>query len=237
MQDERARIVAAGYDRISGRYLEWVARIEGDPRDRMLVEFTNRLPGGARVLDLGCGPGIPSTQALAHRFDVVGVDISEVQIGSARENVPEATFIHADLAEIEFPEASFDGVTAFYSISHVPREEHARIFARIARWLVPGGLFLATLGATESPDWVGEWLGGPMFFSSHDADASRALLHAAGFALELDEVVEMREPEGSVAFLWVIARKPPGDAARSPQALGVAHTSIDRGLAPGDIAE
>jgi SAM-dependent methyltransferase len=208
MQDERKRTVAAGYDRISEQYLEWVARIKGDPSDRMLVELARRLPGRARVLDLGCGSGIPSTRMLAQRFEVVGVDISEAQIGLARQNVPEATFIHGDFAEIELPEASFDGVAALYSISHVPREEHARLFARIARWLVPGGLFLATLGATDSPQWVGEWLGVPMFFSSHDADTNRALLRAAGFTLELDEIVEMREPEGSVAFLWVIARKP-----------------------------
>jgi SAM-dependent methyltransferase len=213
MRDERRRTVVAGYDRISGQYLEWAARIEGDPCRRMLVELAKRLPGRARVLDLGCGPGVPSTRVLAQRFDVVGVDISEAQIRSARENVPEATFIRGDLTEIELPEASFDGVTALYSICHVPREDHARIFARVARWLVPGGLFLATLGATDSPDWVGEWLGGPMFFSSHDGDTNRALLRAAGFTLELDEIIEMREPEGSVTFLWVIARKPAGGGA------------------------
>jgi SAM-dependent methyltransferase len=208
MEDERTRKVVIGYDRISGQYLEWVTRIEGDPRDRMLVDFTRRLPAGARVLDLGCGPGVPSTKALAQRFDVVGVDISAAQIELARRNVPEATFIHDDLTEIELPEASLDGVTALYSISHVPREHHPEVFARIARWLVPGGLFLATLGATDNPDWVGEWLGGPMFFSSHDAATNRALLRAAGFTLECDETITMREPEGLVTFLWVIARKP-----------------------------
>ena len=207
MEDERARTVAVGYDRISGRYLEWVARIEGDPRDRMLVEFAQRLPAGARVLDLGCGPGVPSTRALAQRFEVVGVDISAAQIELARTNVPEATFIHGDLTLIDLPEASLDGVTAFYSIAHVPREHHPRVFARIARWLVPGGLFLATLGATDDPDWIGEWLGGPMFFSSHDADTNRALLRAAGFTLERDEAITMHEPEGPVTFMWVIARK------------------------------
>jgi SAM-dependent methyltransferase len=207
MENERTRTVVVGYDRISGQYLEWVRRIEGDPRDRMLVDFTRRLPAGARVLDLGCGPGVPSTKALAQRFDVVGVDISAAQIELARRNVPEATFIHDDLTEIELPEASFDGVTALYSISHVPREHHPRVFARIARWLVPGGLFLATLGATDNPDWVGEWLGGPMFFSSHDAATNRALLRSAGFTLECDETITMHEPEGLVTFLWVIARK------------------------------
>ncbi len=47
-----------------------------------------------------------------------------------------------------------------------------------------------------------------MFFSSHDADTNRALLRVAGFTLERDETITMREPEGLVTFLWVIARKP-----------------------------
>jgi hypothetical protein len=61
-----------------------------------------------------------------------------------------------------------------------------------------------------------------MFFCSHDADPNRALLRAAGFTLELDEIVEMREPEGSVTFLWVIARKPTGAAGTTQ-----AHPSPD----------
>jgi ubiquinone/menaquinone biosynthesis C-methylase UbiE len=213
MQDERKRGVAAGYDRIADRYSQWLARIEGDPRDRMLAEFTQRLPAGGRVLDLGCGPGVPSTRVLAERFEVVGIDISEAQIESARALVPKATFIHGDFAEMDLPDASLTGVVALYSVSHIPREDHARLFARIARWLVPGGLFLATLGAADSPDWVGPWLGEPMFFSSFDAETNRALLRAAGFTLLVDEIVEMREPEGLVSLLWVIGQRPVGTSA------------------------
>lgn len=117
--------------------------------------------------------------------------------------------MQADLTEIQFPDASFEGVAAFYAISHVPREEHAQLFSRIASWLTPGGLFLATLGASDSPDWLGEWLGAPMFFSSHDAETNRSLLRAAAFELLFDEVLETREPEGAVSFLWVIAQRPP----------------------------
>ena len=71
----------------------------------------------------------------------------------------------------------------------------------------PGGVFLATLGAADSPDWTGEWLGRPMFFSAFDADTNRRLLAAAGFTLLIDEVIPTHEPEGSVDFLWVLARR------------------------------
>jgi hypothetical protein len=94
----------------------------------------------------------------------------------------------------------------------VPRERHAELFARIARWLHPGGWVLASLGARGSEDWIGEWLGVEMFFSSWDAPTNRRLLADAGFRLEVDEVVEMEEPEGTATFLWTIAERtsPPG---------------------------
>ncbi|HEX5148839.1 MAG TPA: class I SAM-dependent methyltransferase [Candidatus Limnocylindrales bacterium] len=216
MPDERSRIVAAGYDLAARRYATWASHVEGDPRERMTVELDARLPEGARVLDLGCGSGLPSTRALAEHHDVVGVDASRIQIRLARTNVPKARFIEADIADVAFPDGSFDGVVAYYSISHVPRAEHAAIFERVARWLVPGGLFLASLGATDSPDWVGTWLGVPMFFSAFKADRNRALLQTAGFDLLIDEVVEIREPDGPATFLWVLAQTRVAAVRRSP---------------------
>src|SRR5262249_20885091 len=161
-----------------------------------------RLPDGARVLDLGCGNGT-KTRRLAERFEVVGVDISEEQLRLARDELPAATFVQADFAELDFPAESFDAVTAFYSITHVPREEHEAPLGRIHGWLKAGGLFLASLGACGTEDWTGEWLGVEMFFSSHDADTNRRLLRQLGFQLFVDEVVAMREPAGEASFLWV----------------------------------
>jgi SAM-dependent methyltransferase len=206
MDDHRKLIVEHGYDALQEEYLAWASRIIDDSRERMLNEFSGRMELGSRVLDLGCGSGLPSTKALASRFVVTGVDISEEQVKAARVNVPEATFIEADLGALDFPPGSFDGVTAFYSLTHVPRDEHGPIFERVAQWLVPGGLFLATLGSNDSPDWVGDWLGRPMYFSSYDADTNRLLLTAAEFELLFDEVLETVEPDGATPFLWVLGR-------------------------------
>jgi SAM-dependent methyltransferase len=205
--DARRRVVEDGYDRIVERYLEWAGRIARDPRGRFVAELDRRLPEGARVLDLGCGAGLPTARDLSRRFEVVGVDISERQIAAARENVPDATFVHADATHLTFAEGTFDGVAALYAISHMPRDEHAALFERLHGWLRPGGLLVATLGADDSPDWTGEWLGVPMFFSSYDTDTNRELLRSAGFELLIDEVLETLEPEGAVEFLWVLARR------------------------------
>lgn len=206
MGDARKRIVADGYDVIAERYLAWGEGVHDDPRDSMVELLTARLAAGSRVLDLGCGAGTTATH-LARRFAVTGVDISPAQVALARSAAPEATFLDADLASVDFPDGSFDAVVALYSISHVPRDEHAGLFLRIGRWLAPDGLLLASLGSTDAPDWTGEWLGVPMFFSAWDADTNRRLLRAAGFALEFDEVRTMHEPEGEVSFLWVLASR------------------------------
>jgi len=203
--DFRKQIVADGYDVIAHRYLAWGAGVHGDPHDAMVAELAGRLPDGARVLDLGCGAGT-TARALAPRLAVTGVDISAGQIALARANVPEGEFAVGDLASADYPPASFDAVVALYSISHVPRDEHARLFRSIACWLAPGGWLLASLGATDAPGRTDDWLGVPMFFSAWDAVTNRALLREAGFELVIAEVRTMSEPEGDVSFLWVLAR-------------------------------
>jgi hypothetical protein len=69
-----------------------------------------------------------------------------------------------------------------------------------------GGVFVASLGVGDIPDWTGEWLGVPMFFSSHSADANRRLLEEAGLSIVRADVLSMREPEGEATFLWVLCR-------------------------------
>ena len=189
MAERKKALVEAGYDALGERYLAWSREIVGDPRDRFVMQLLNRLPVGSRVLDVGCGTGVPSTRQLAERFEVTAADISEQQLRLARANVPGAKFIRGDLSDLEFEDGTFAGVSALYVMSHVPRENHEGLFKKFARWLRPAGFFVASLGATGQRDWTGEWLGVPMFFSSHDADMNRRLLHEAGLQPVLDEVI------------------------------------------------
>jgi SAM-dependent methyltransferase len=119
-----------------------------------------------------------------------------------------STFIRADFTALDFEPGSFDAVAAFYSFNHVPRDLLAPLFARIHSWLVPGGLFLASFGTSDTESWVGEWLGTTMFFSSFPPETTRRLL-TDGFDLVLDEIGRMTEPmpDGDVGFHWVLARR------------------------------
>jgi ubiquinone/menaquinone biosynthesis C-methylase UbiE len=203
--DPRKQLVESGYDRIAERYLSWAGGIEDPGRERMLDLLLERLPRGGDVLDLGCGAGVPSTVRLAERHRVTGVDISREQLRLARERLPSAELVHADLAAVEFPDASFDGVTCFYALGHLPREQLGEAFRSVRGWLRPGGWFLTSLASGDQADASGEWLGVEMHFSGYGPDRNRELLVDAGFRIDVDEVVPLHEPEGAVTFQWVIA--------------------------------
>ena len=205
------QLVAAGYDAVAARYLDWSAG------SKVRLHYLDKLLGllpikDGQVLELGCGAGIPVTRALAERCDVTGVDISSAQIERARRVVPKATFLCADMMSVAFPPARLDVVAAFYAITHVPRSEHARLLDQLYIWLRPGGWLLASFGSKECNDViVPDWLGAPNFFSHFDADTNRRLIQNAGFDI-IEQAITPQDEDGEqdTEFLWVIARKPAG---------------------------
>jgi SAM-dependent methyltransferase len=205
MTDARTRLVAAGYDAMAETWETWSAQVEGDPRHAWLDRLMSRLPRGAQVVELGCGNGTRETRELAARFRLTGVDLSTEQLRRARMRVPGASFVHADLTTVAFDEGSLDAVCSFYALNHVPRELLPTLFAHVRSWLRPGGLLLATLGASDLEGWHGEWLGVPMYFSGYEPSRNRELL--ADFELVEDEVATITEPEGPVSFHWILARR------------------------------
>lgn len=192
--EDRRDVVRRGYDAVSARYD--AAYDSDDKYGAWLDELIAEVPPGGRVLDLGCGSGIPVARRLtAAGLRVTGVDISGVQVRRARRHVPEAEFLHLDAVEAVFAHASFDAVVSFYALIHVPLAEQPPLLRRIAGWLRPGGLFAATMGHRA---WTGveeDWLGGgaPMWWSHADAATNRRWITEAGLTVEREEFV----PEGA----------------------------------------
>jgi cyclopropane fatty-acyl-phospholipid synthase-like methyltransferase len=207
MTDPRTRRVAEGYDAMIDTWETWSARIEDDPRRDWTADLVARLPLEARVLELGCGGGTGETAALAERFALTGVDLSERQLERARTRVPAATFVHGDLTSVEFAPASFEAVVSYYVFNHVPRELLAPLLARVHGWLTPGGYLMAAFGTSDEEAWTGDFLGAPSFFSSFPPDENARLVRAAGFEVVRDDLVSIREPEGDVQFQWVLATR------------------------------
>jgi SAM-dependent methyltransferase len=204
-----AELVRRGYDSASYRY-------RGDHDNPpgyalWLVNLQRQLPASASVLDLGCGCGIPVAKALADNgHHVTGLDLSEVQINRARQLVPHATFLHADATQVTFPARRFDAVVCLYTLIHMPLDTQPRLLRRIATWLQPGGLLLATVGAQEWTGTEDRWLGGtaPMWWSHADAATYRNWIIEAGLHIDSDHFV----PEANSGHQLFWAHRP-DDAA------------------------
>ncbi len=203
-------IVEQGYDRIGEEYERWSAKATDPARERYLKVLLEGLPKGAQVLDLGCGSGALATRRLSERFQITGVELSSRMVELARRNIPSATFVRADMASVEFPPELFDGVCAFYSLTHLPQKELPTLLRRVARWLKPGGLFVASMGSGEDPGSVeDEWVGGvPMYFAGHGAQKNEELVEEAGLRVISARTEAVREESGDVTFLWMVAKKP-----------------------------
>ena len=132
-------VVRRGYDAVSVRYRSDEER----PANHVawVAQLKERLVPRARVLDLGCGCGVPVASDLANAgFTVTGVDISDVQVDRARHLVPGAQFLRADITVVDLPTASFEAVVCLYTIIHIPLRDQCKVFSKIADWMVPDGV-------------------------------------------------------------------------------------------------
>jgi SAM-dependent methyltransferase len=201
-------LVRRGYDTISLAYrsddgqaapasAEDVSRYQG-----WVTGLAGLLPPGARVLDLGCGAGIPATRELtAHGLEVAGVDFSAVQLERARRLVPAARLLRADIAGLHLAPASLDAVVSFYALIHLPLADQQALFPRLRDWLRPGGYLLAIVGAEP---WTGTepYLGAPMFWDvAGTADYLRWLA-----AARLTPLWHRFIPEGTSGHTLILAR-------------------------------
>ena len=98
--------------------------------------------------------------------------------------MPEASFVHGDVASLEFADASFDATVAFYSIFHLPREEHAGLFRRIRDWLKPCGYLMCTLTRYNEPAYTeDDSFGETMYWSNYSLQEYADILAGLGFTM------------------------------------------------------
>jgi ubiquinone/menaquinone biosynthesis C-methylase UbiE len=156
-----------------------------------------RFVPGARVLDVGCGPGT-ITVDIAERVApgrVVGIDASADVIDQARRDasgIDNVEFATGDVYHLDFPDSSFDVVHAHQVLQHLPDPVGAlREMRRVCK---PDGVVAARDSDYAAFTWYPEeptldaWLAlyrNIARANSGEPDAGRFLLawaHAAGFS-------------------------------------------------------
>ena len=195
-----SRLVEEGYDKIASAYHE-----AKDPRHNhdLLVRLCDQLPLKARVLDAGCGAGIPASRYLADSgCSVIGIDVSDEMLTLSRKHVPSGVFIKMSMESMEFEDNYFDAIVSSYAIFHIPRTTHASIYKSFQRILKQDGLILVSVGFS---DWEGveDFYGTNMYWSHYSWEDSLVLIKEAGFETLHYEI---REPPNDGKHVWVIGK-------------------------------
>ncbi|MCQ4082282.1 class I SAM-dependent methyltransferase [Streptomyces sp. RB6PN25] len=163
------------------------------------------LPAASRVLDIGCGTGLPTARQLTEAgLEVVGVDLSAGMVELARRNVPDAVFHRLDIADLvpggPHDPGRFDAVTAFFSLLMLPRREIPYALRTVRELLVPGGLFALSMVEADVDDFAIPFLGNTIRVSGYLRDDLRKVVRDAGF-----EIVE----ESSYSYAPASTDAPP----------------------------
>ncbi|UYQ63071.1 class I SAM-dependent DNA methyltransferase [Streptomyces peucetius] len=185
LQTER-REQAAAFDAIGDRYDEAFPHKEGQLAAGEWL--TRSLPAGSRVLDLGCGTGLPTARQLVDAgFEVVGIDLSSGILELARQHVPEASFHHLDIADLKpggpADLGRFDAIAAFFSLLMLPRAEIPVALGTIHHLLAPGGLFTLSMVEADVDNRAIPFLGKTIRVSGYLREELRKVVEEAGFEI------------------------------------------------------
>jgi 2-polyprenyl-3-methyl-5-hydroxy-6-metoxy-1,4-benzoquinol methylase len=128
--------------------------------DAKVLELIDALHPG-RALDLGCGAGGLAIELACRGWQVVGVDIAENAIASARKNVEQrAVEVDLEVADISrwTPVGTFDLITSCFALPG-SREARQSVLRKAADALEPGGTLV-----------VAEWEGSTVDFQGASSD-------------------------------------------------------------------
>ncbi len=193
-------IVRDGYDRMANKYLSERDKLKTSKYLQQLMKY---LPKNARILDLGCGAGVPVDDILIKAgYEVLGLDISKEQIKLAKKNCPRGDYAVADIAELKTNEYQMGAVVCFYTLFHLPRTEHKKMLTVMQSYLQKNGMLLVTMGDRE---FEGRHLlhGEEMWSSQYGTARNHQIICEAGFEILMDEI----DRSGGERHQIILARK------------------------------
>ena len=197
-------LVKSGYD--TGQYAKSYGRVSRvpEPFEKSLCDqLLSRLKPQAKILDLGCGVGLPFDAYFVNNgFKLTGVDISSNHISQAKKNVKKADFILGDFFTKDV-KGKFDAIVSFFAIFHIPRTQHQALFEHIHSLLKKNGLILLSVSIDSTKFSVNKnFAGAPMAWSSFGLSKTLRLISQAGF-----QILICAHDYRSERHAWVLAKK------------------------------
>ncbi len=144
-------------------------------------EWSRTLAPRSAVLDLGCGHGIPVSQALIEKgFTVYGLDASPKLIAAFRKRFPNSPAECSAVENSEYFRRTFDGIVACGLMFLLPADVQSMVIHKIARALNPSGKFLFT-SPKEAVKWSDALTDRESI--SLGTEMYQQIVHAAGLVL------------------------------------------------------
>ena len=171
-------------------------------------QFIARLPAGSKILDCGCGPGMDSERFSQLGYKVTAIDLSDRFVKLTKKRVPSAAVQKMDMRNLDFPQASFDGVWASFSLLHIRASEIQKTLLGFRTVLDERGLLFAALHRGPKTEWVKTTISGmerDTYVQEWLQTDIEAIVRGAGF-----EIIGSRPFEregGRYPLLSVLAHK------------------------------
>jgi ubiquinone/menaquinone biosynthesis C-methylase UbiE len=111
-----------------------------------ITSLTQFLPKGARILDAGCGGGAVVRELWKQGFAAEGFDFSQKMLEIARQRVPQAKFVVADIYDLSgFEDGVYDAIVLQAVLLHIPKKDCSEILRNLVAKLRPGGYLLVAV--------------------------------------------------------------------------------------------
>lgn len=157
---------STGYEDVAAEFIAGRGSNTSGVGASVVADWSQTLPSGATILDLGCGTGVPISQALIERgFNVYCVDASPTIVAAFRARFPNVPVQCADVEDSDFFARTFDGVVAWGLFFLLDTEVQRRLIKKVAGVLQSGGrlLFTAPTETDESGCFPDVMTGRPQF--------------------------------------------------------------------------
>ena len=179
-------------------YADLSARLYKDfDSKRVVLEKRLRHDHRVRILDFGCAHGIFLNSLPPSRYERFGCDMSSDALAVARGLLGDEVKLSSDLDELRSCEGSFDCVTMWATIEHLPNP--ADVLQHIRKMLKPGGLLCLDTGVagdalSRAVKGNVQWFDSPQHLWVFTVAGMDRLLTSCGYSVEYCDPAFERTP-------------------------------------------
>lgn len=213
---ELSALIADGYDHNTYNIeCRWMNLLQQD-REFIMAAFERMVQNSEcyvedmehyvpKILDLGCGCGVPYTRELSGYGKVLGCDVSSNQVGCARLNVPKARFVNKDVMDLHLMR-KYDMVTMFNSFFNIAMNDKQLLLCRINYWMSQYGVaVMTTYGEETFRQQKDDFYGAPMiWYHISPRDFEKMVTRAGLCVIEHDTRDDL--VGSKTMHLWILER-------------------------------